>query len=802
MTLSQKWNFNVSLTALAFAGCVIPSAVFAQESVADNSLASSEIIVTGTRRADRSVVESSVPVDVVSSKDLSSVASSNVQDKLAQTVPSFTVQTKPLYGAIMFIRPATLRGLTPDDTLVLVNGKRQHRSAYVNFNILSGGAQGVDLSQIPSAALGRVEVLRDGASAQYGSDAIAGVINLILDDKPGYNGYIQAGEYYAGDGFNFQAAANAGWALGDRGNFNASFEYTNGKETSRTLQREEATALIAAGNTNVRQPGVTTWGQPELELYRVTYTGKYDISDSAELYSFGLYGHSWGRANVNWRSPNGSSFVRSVFQDPPYNIFPTYDPKSRYPGGVTPFLETTGIDLQLAAGVRGDINDSMTYDASVNWGKNKTSYRVTNSINPSFGPLSTTEFNNGNAQTSELDINLDFVYSLEAGLETPINIAFGGEFRREDFKLTAGELMSYAVGPFADLPGGAGGSGGISPSAEGKWDRHSFAAYVDVDADLSSALNVGVAGRFENYSDFGSTINGKFSTRYEFSPAIAIRGSVSTGFRAPTPGQSFTTNVSTSPDPNNPGQIFFQTLIPATDPIAVAFGAKPLEAEKSVDFTGGIVLQPVRGMTITADYYNILVKDRLTTSQLFGTNPNRYNFFVNGYKTRTQGIDVVASYRMAAGAGTMMFTGAFNYNSTKVLSFLPGVISSSQELALERKLPRYTGTMTVDYVQDEFELTLRGRYFGSLVDLFFDADAFSQRISPIFFVDLSASYNVTPNVKVTLGAENLFDTHPDKVNWGGPLSSTNFLDFGRIYPSALPYGFEGGRYYGRVSFNF
>lgn len=786
---------NVSLVALAFTALAAGTA---------HSQAVEEIIVTGTRRADRSVKDSSVPVDILSARDLQSTASFNLQDKLAQAVPSFTVQSKPLYGTLIFVRPASLRGLNPDQTLVLVNGKRQHRTPFVDFNILGGGAQAVDLSQISSSALGRVEVLRDGASAQYGSDAIAGVINLVLDERPGVRAFVQTGQYYEGDGEGLQAGINAGWRLGQRGRLNASFEYAGNAFTSRALQREAATALAEAGNTHIRQPAVTTWGQPDTETSRLSLNGQYALNATANLYGFALYGRSTGESNVNWRAPDSASYARSVFQDAPFGIYSDYTPLSRFPGGYTPFLKQQAEDISLVAGLKGEINDRLSYDVSGNYGRGRLRQNAHHTLNPSLGPDSPDAFYLGQTTQAEWTLNLDFVYRLNAGLAAPVNLAFGSEYRKETWSVKAGEYASWAVGPLADLPSGSGGQVGILPDAAGRWSRDSLSVYADIDADLTERLNAAVAVRYEDYADFGSTVNGKLASRFKVNDGLSLRGALSTGFRAPTPGQSNATNTQQSPDPLRPGEIKIISLIPATSALARSFGAQPLKPEKSVNLSLGAVATPAPGLSLTADIYTIRVKDRLTISQSFTPETGReYQFFVNGYKTRTEGIDIVASYATQLGATTRLnLTAAFNYNRTKILSAQAGLVGEAQRIALTHRLPEHSAILGAELRTGRFEITTRLRHYGDTIDLFFDSEAFSQTIPSETFVDLALRYDLSQQARVSVGAENLFDTYPARVNWGGPLSADNYLDFGRKYPSALPYSTNGGYYYVRLDFTY
>lgn len=760
-----------------------------------------EVVVTGSRAAARTVASSDVPVDVISATSLRKAASADLLDQLSEAVPSFSVQTKPLITTKIFVRPAGLRGLQADDTLVLVNGKRQHRTANVDFNILGGGVQGVDLSQIPSSAVSRTEVLRDGASAQYGSDAIAGVINIFLKDTPGFQGSVQAGRYYAGDGDSVQVDLADGVKLGERGYVNLAIEYNKQEPTSRSLQQEAAQALIDAGDTAVRQPAVVTWGLPHVVMSRYVINTHYDLTDDAQLYAFAIYGLSSGNSNVNWRSPSNSTLKRSIFQNPPDSIDPTYSALARFPGGYVPFFKMTGEDYTWVAGLKGKVLNDLSYDLSVDRGENQTKFYVYDSYNASMGRASPTSFYTGRLQQDEWTINADFTYPLEIGLAKPVNLAFGAEYRREMWGALTGDVASYEIGPYADLPSGQQGGVTIYPNAVGHWARNNTALYVDADFNPTSRLDVDVAGRYEDYPDFGSTVTGKLAGRYQVVEGVALRGAVSTGFRAPTVGQEHASSTALSPDFTNPGAIITQTQLPTTDPQAIALGAKPLKPEKSVNLSGGVVLQPISNLLVTLDGYRIDIRDRLSISQTFQPAPGfRYTFFVNGYRTRTTGADLVATYAAPMPEGQdLTLTASANYNSTKVVSFTPGDIAPVQITAVQRKLPHWSGILSADYARGPWEVTGKVRYYGSVIDIFADLPQAEQRIPGIAFFDLSVGYNINPHWRVQVAAENLFNHHPERAIYGGPLTSVNHFDFGRIYPSNLPYDFNGGRYYVRIS---
>jgi iron complex outermembrane recepter protein len=787
--------------------------------VAEGPQAQLEVIVTGTRRAERTATDSNVPVDVVSQDDLRRTPAADLNNKLQSLVPSYNVKRLPLSDGAIFVRPASLRSLSPDQTLVLVNGKRWHRSAFVD--VTSRGSQAVDLSQIPQVAIKRVEVLRDGASAQYGSDAIAGVINLILEDQSGGDAYAQFGEYSEGDGQNVQAAFRAGFGLSDRGFLNLSLQYGKGDATSRSIQRPQAEALIALGEpyaSAVHQPVVQRFGQPDLEDYRFFYNGNFDVNDSVEAYAFGNYAHSKGVNDFNWRAPaaaagfgQSSAYNRSAFQNGPNAVFADWDLRSVFPGGFTPRFGSTQDDYSSVVGVRGDLTPKLSWDASASYGHNTIEYFLTETINASLGPLSPTSFDAGSREQDELNANVDFVYRWDVGaFEEPVNVAFGAEHRREEFRVNAGEEASYVVGPLRDLAPASNGFPGASPAQAGTWSIRSNAAYVDVDVDVNPRWNVGLAGRFEDYSSFGSTTNGKLSSRFKVVESFHLRGAVSTGFRAPTPGQVNLTNTNQFPDPA--GVVRTRGTIPATSQGAILLGAVPLTPEESTNFSLGFVLTPANNLTLSVDAYRIDIDDRIGLSQSFLlTNAQRdalvaagvsgaselyeANFFTNGFSTETEGLDAVLSWRSPVGPGTLGITSAYNHNRTKVTKSDPGVVSNQTRLALEQGLPRDTANLSVDYAWGQWSLFARGRLFGDWVSQGSTTDpAFNQTVGEEVFLDIAATYDATDSISVTLGADNVLDNYSDKAQ---------FLTYvGRVYPTGLPYENDGLQGYLRVGVKF
>tara|TARA_R110000782_G_scaffold268047_1_gene364005 strand:+ start:11659 stop:14040 length:2382 start_codon:yes stop_codon:yes gene_type:complete len=747
--------------------------------------ANTEIIVTGTRRGERTASQSLSPIDVLDARSLDASPSADLNDKLMASIPSFNVQRLPGVDGLIFSRPAALRNLGSDQTLVLVNGHRRHRSAFIDA--IYTGSAAVDLAQIPSAAIGRVEVLRDGASAQYGSDAIAGVINIILDDKPGTTLTAQTGQYYAGDGFGLQLAGRSGLSLPGGGSLSITGDYSNSNATDRSV--------------GIRNK----IGQPDMEAYHATFDLKLPLGDQLELYSYGTWGHTIGWSEFRFRSAQARDavFARSFYQDGPNAIYPTWALTSLYPEGFASQFGSVIRDGAIRAGVSADVTDNFTVDVSGGYGRNSIAYKVRGSINASLGPLSPTSFDSGQIVASETNVDIDAAYLLDVGLVAPVSIAFGGAFTRDRFQIIAGEVASYQTGPLSDLPSGAYGFPGMSPSTAGAFSRDSGAGYVDVEADLTSRLTVGAAGRYEHFSDFGSNFSYKFAARYQPAQWVAFRGTYNTGFHAPSPGQQNFTKLQTAADSTKPPPYPLITigLVSPSDPLAAPFGGEALKPEKSKNVSAGIVLTPAAGLTITADYYHIDIKDRIGISPQQTLAPgqlyDRIQFLINGYDTRSDGIDIVGAWTGELGAGKATLTAAYNYNSTKIRNVAATLPFKVLKPIVEDARPHHTMVVTGNYDVGRLHLTSRVRYYGSFVDaLIFDQSPFkNQKVSPIAFVDLSLSYDVGVATQVMLGAENILNSYPDEV--------TSILSrLGYKYPLIRPYDEDGGRWYVRVTHKF
>lgn len=787
----MKFLTGVATFALALA---IATPLHAQSAAAENDAV---IIVTGTRDVGRTQFDTTAPVDVITGDAIDAVVSPDLSSVLARQLPSFNVQRLPAADGLAFVRPASLRSLSPDQTLVMVNGKRYHRSALLG----SRGSQAPDLNTIAGMAISRVEVLRDGASAQYGSDAIAGVINIILDDQPGISAFGQFSQYYANDGDTYQAGVQGGFALGDRGSVVITAEFSDGAATSRTRQRPDAIALQTARPDLVIPNPVQRWGQPETQTLRGAINAQYELSDMAEVYAFATGADGEGLTDFNWRNPTttGSVFNAST-------AFPGFSFTTIYPTGFTPRFGTEFSDLQTAGGLRGELSDgAFTWDVSASFGRSRIEYTLDESLNASLGPNSPTSFYLGLLEQREFNLNADFVYQLAVGGAEPLNIAFGAERRVETYEVGVGDPASYAVGPGAatGLAPNSNGFPGFGPIQAGTFDQESYAGYLDLEWQPVEMLTLGAAGRFEDFSDFGSNFDYKFSGRLEPVSGLALRGTWSTGFRAPTPGQLNAANTTQGLDTVTL-QVFTRGRLSPSDPLAIQLGAKPLVPEESESLTAGIVFESDFGLTASVDLYQIDIEGRFGESSAFAVpagvpNPNRFtsvSFFTNDFDTRTRGVDAVLAWRGDMGPGMLNASIAYNYNKTEVSDGTSNTIrNDTQRRIFEERLPQHNATAALSYSIGGFEARAAGRYYGAWTDSSGNSTGeLFQRFGSIVLFDLSLTYAVTDFLSITAGAENLFDTYPDEA--------TNQANRGLIYSRNAPYDTDGGQYFVRIGAEF
>ncbi len=805
-------------------------------------IALEEVVVVGSRARSRTVTESMVPIDAIPPADIVGQGDTDVADLLRTVVPSFNVNPQATGDAAKIIRPANLRGLAPDHTLVLVNGKRRHRAGAILWigNGTSDGAQGPDLSSIPAIALRQVEVLRDGASAQYGSDAIAGVMNFQLrNDRSGGAVEVRGGGFVDGGGGAHTVAGNVGLPLGEFGFANLSAEYGNAAATSRSVQRSDAALLTSVGNTQVRNPA-QIWGSPKVED-DLKLWGNFGhlLHDGTQLYAHANYASERVTGGFFFRNPNTRAAVFSiddgetlligdaldardgvadgsagcptvrvsnglpdqaslaqVFADP--NCF-TY--QEMFPGGFTPQFGGDVTDASLVAGVKGQTAGGLLWDASAGYGSNEVDFFIFNTVNASLGPATPDEFDPGLYRQREVNVNVDLSYALS----DVVNLAGGAEWRDEHFTIGLGQEESWSIGPYAAQGFSAGSNGfpGFSPIAAGGWHRVNYALYAD--AELLDAgegrWNVGGALRFEDFEDFGATLNGKLAARFALAEGLALRGSLSTGFRAPTPGQQNAFNVSTQFN-RQLRDLVNNGTIPSTSRVAALRGGEALDAEKSRNLALGAIVG-AGSLRLTADYYHIVVSDRLALTQTFqlteaqkaqlvaegitsATNLQNFRFFTNDFKTRTQGIDIVATYAPVSLEGTEL-SFAFNHTGTRVAAYDPDVVNDTRIRQLEEGLPRYrwlvTGKHTLGAVRLLGRLSYYDGWFDSRDDLYYNGD---------YLVDLEASYSLGEAATVTVGGQNALNNYPEE--------NPNAVFSGNRYSPNSPFGSNGGFYYLKLGY--
>lgn len=842
-----------------------PAATPAETPAARQPVELDKLVVTGTRTQGRSPTESMSPVDVFSPADLERQASTDFTDQLANIAPSFNTQRFPIADGTAFVRPANLRNLPPDQTLVLINGKRRHRSALVNlqvepFGTVNQGSQAVDYGLIPSSAIQRVEVLRDGSSAQYGSDAIAGVINVLLNDyDEGVRIDGQYGSTYQGDGDKFRSSINFGLPLFDTGFFNMTAEYFDTDFTSRGIPQAVAADVGAAlGRNQVPFDGLgQRWGDPNSKGVRSFFNAEIPLNESVSLYGFGSYADTENDSSFFYRAPVGvpgvtpratlfvdgdgdgladpvdQSIVDAITgsgQNP--NDFLTADPTSPsgfialnpihvlFPGGYTPTIAADIEDYEFVFGGKGELGGGMRWDASLRQGENEMIYSLVDSINPSLGRLSPTRFKPGRITQFERGANADFVYPWQNDVfASPLNVAFGAEWREETYKIAAGDPASFAAGPTGVLFGiGSDGFQGDSPEAAGEFSQYSRAAYLDLEADVIERLTVGAAGRFEDSSEFDSTFDWKLSSRFAATDAFAVRATVNTGFRTPTPGQVNTLDVTTTADAS--GALVPLGTFPVNSPAAIALGAVPLDAEESFAYSAGMVFTPNDVFSLTLDYYNIEVDDRiaLRTINITPGSPEQQalidagvpgaallgqvSYFTNGFDVTVQGIDLVMVYRSDFGSwGTGVFDFRHSYNKQEVdsVDLVPGtttpVIDAERVADLENQLPNNRSVLTYDWQSPwGFDVTTRANYYDSWEDFTFGEQA---SFSSEWLFDLAVTFDLFEDkVQLTVGGNNIFDNYPDRET----NSTLNFL--GVKYPVSSPFGFNGGEWYVKVAMQF
>ncbi len=830
-----------------------------------NSATLEEVVVTGTRKEGQTPTETLSPIDVIGGGVLANQASFDLTDSLTKVSPSLNTQRFPIADGTAFVRPVTLRNLSPDHTLVLVDGTRRHRSALVNLQLaplgtVNQGSQGVDFSAFPSAAIKRVEVLRDGASAQYGSDAIAGVVNVILNDADhGFNVSAKYGEYDEGDGERSTISANGGLALGDKGFLNLTLEKSDSDTTSRGHARPDAAAVAdIVGKSAVPYNGLgQRWGDPKIDAWKFFANAGYDISDSVQVYANASYMDNTTKGGFFYRGPvlpgdgnialparttlqtdaNGdgqpdfadaslvNSIVNQGLSPDDYLVADAASPSgyvlrnpiyTEFPGGYSPIFGADITDFATVFGARGEREDyGLSWDLRGRYAENEVDYKLQDSINPSLGRLSPLNFNPGTLTQEESSINADFVKTWD---NSPMNLGFGLEWRNETYKIDAGDPASTAVGPtFAQFGVGSDGFQGFFPESAGSFDSDSWAAYVDLETDITDQLSGAIALRYEDYKEFDTTLDWKISARYDFNDNFALRATANTGFRAPSPGQVNTLNVTTTADSS--GNLIPSGTYPVDHPVAQVLGSKTLKSEDSTSYTLGLVWTPGEHYEVTVDYYNISIDNRLALSSntisqanvdalnarnfpnaelLLGSSAN---YFVNGFDTEVSGIDLTVSAWYDVAGGVLSADLSYNNNQQDISSVKSNSIGPDRVFDLENQVPESSGVLTFNYSREGFNGMARINYYdewSTTGGLFGPGDA-SDAVTydSTTLVDLEASYTFAEHYTVAIGGENVFDELPGKEK-GFVLNDI----LGATYPVTSPYGFNGAFWYARVSASF
>ena len=806
------------------------------------------VVVVGSRAQPRSVTESQVPIDAIPFEAVASQGMTTLDYQLRTLVPSFNVATHPISDAATLVRPASIRNLAHDHTLVLVNGKRRHRSSVIAwFAGVTDGSQGPDISTIPTIALRQVEVLRDGASAQYGSDAIAGVLNFLLKDNPtGASLEMHSGAYAAGDGDAYSVAGNVGLPLGADGFANLSLEYGNSNPTNRSVQRADAAALIAAGNTDVADPA-QIWGNPTIEDDLKLF-GNFGsrLGNGLQFYGHTNYAGKRVTEGFYFRNPNNRANIYSLdggetllvgdrlaaqglgsagcpvvritdnVPDPAALAQVNADPdcfsfREIAPGGFTPQFGGVVTDLSAVAGLRRVADSGLTWDASGSYGAHESDFFFRNTVNASLGLDTPRDFDPGLYRQEEVNLNIDVSYAASDS----VNFAAGTEWRDEKFTIGAGGRPSWEVGPYAaqGFVSGSNGFPGFPDYTAGAWNRSNVALYGDLELrGRDDRWSFGGALRLEHFDLFGATTNGKISARYALSPFVALRGGVSTGFRAPTPGQQHTLNVQTTIDPETL-QLVDSANVPSTFRAAELRGGVPLEPETSVNTTAGMVVDN-GPFTLTADYFRVDVADRLALSQTFTLNADEralllsegiasagtltfFRFFINDFETRTQGVDVVSTYTPPDLGGDTVLNFTFNHTDTQVTKD-SALLGPGEVLGLERGVPRTRWSIALNQQLARVRLLGRLSYYGSWVD-HFDARFVRGPDSPLLsgrsIVDLDLSIPISEDMTLSVGGQNIADTFSDRMDLFAEI-------FGLPYSQFTPWGFSGGYYYARVAYEW
>ena len=827
-----------------------------------------EVVVVGTRRAGLAAIESKSPVTVVGGERLREQGSTDMLEVLRATVASFSVNAQPIADGATVVRPPNIRNLAADHTLVMVNGKRRHRGAVIAWLVpkASEGAQGPDLSVIPGIAVERVEVLADGASAQYGSDAVAGVMNFVLKSaREGTVMEARVGRTAQGDGEAASLAVNRGFPLGAAGFLNVSLEYGASGDTVRSVQRADAETLANAGNRWISDPA-QIWGSPKVKDDIKTFVNLgHPLTERVEAYAFASYASKHTDGGFYYRNPNdregvytrgGYRLVGDLTGDGSGNCPRDLRPEGRFyssgtfqselfrqsqpdcfvmnelfPGGFTPRFGGDTVDYSVFAGARGETSGGLSWDVSAGTGASDVDFFINNTVNAALGPANPPDFrfDPGDYAQKETGVNLDMAYELDvAPFSSATHLAFGAEWRVEEFRIRGGEPASWERtfsrdGVAVDLQSqgftaASNGFPGFSPDTAGAWRRSNTAVYADLETDVRDNWAIGVAVRSEEHQDFGATTNGKLSSRLELGRGLALRGTLSTGFRVPTPGQSNAINATSKIGGEGAErQLSIVATIAPTSTVGLALGGAALKPERSVNASAGLVFASERA-TATLDCFRIRVRDRLALSRDIELNRpdlgagrvredligqleragltsarswNYINYFTNDFTTLTSGCEASGRYRVTALGGVTTLGGIFNATRTRVERFTAGgPLDDAREIRdYEAGLPQTRYLLSVTHGRGRFDVSARysrhGGWYDSEENLDFDGYG---------TFDLAVSYSMRDSVTLTAAAENLFDNTPGR----NPNARSGL---GNLYSQYAPGGFNGRFVFLRVAAN-
>ncbi|MEZ8184398.1 MULTISPECIES: TonB-dependent receptor [Shewanella] len=787
-----------SLVCLAVIGSIsAPVAIAAEEG--ENL---ERIQVIGSRIALRTATDSATPVDIITSEQLEATGITETAKALQFAAPSYSFPFSSITDGSDAVRPASLRGMSPDHTLVLVNGKRRHGSALVHLaGTLGKGSSNVDLNAIPMTAIKRIEILRDGASALYGSDAIAGVINVVLKDSDqGGSITTQVGQTYEGDGEQVRLGVNQGFSFSDEGFVNVSLEAHQKNSTNRAgFDTRQQYPTLADGSPDPREATFDRKnhhvGDSDYDNYGLFLNAEQGLDTKGKLYAFG---------GISKRNSSSGAFYRRALDS--RNVIEVY------PDGFLPQISPEIIDYSLVTGYEFELG-KWQVDSSAGFGSNSFEYTLENSINASLGPISPTSFDAGTLSTSELNLNVDASSYYDFANDSDLLVAMGVTWRQSGYQIDAGQEESYIKGDYQGKSGGSQGFGGFTKESEVDEDRTNLGLYIELENQLTEDFYWAAAVRYEDYSDFGSNTSWKLSGRYELTDSLALRLTTDTGFRAPSVQQLYFTNVSTFFDPDPVTGEFIPResgTFNQLSPIRSELGIPDLKAEQSHSYSAGIVYTGNNGFAVTLDAYEINVDDRIILSGaidkesspaiaaiLEGTNADSARFFMNAVDTKTQGVDLVITQGIDLGEfGDLKANLAYSYKETEIESIsLPSILNGLEDelfdnievVRMTEANPKNTANIGFTHQYDDFTTNLRFSYFGNYTVGYSSSEV---EYGSRWTTDLSTRYRATDNLAVTLGVQNLFDTYPEKRP-----EDNNFNGI-FIYPlTNTPFGFNGGYYY-------